>query len=201
MKTWFSINGKPWFLILLREKYQRFFYEMQFKKTFAGVLNTASKTQHYLPASLKSGDFLRCIRICVLQQQDQGNSSDDSTKTELKTGQTKLTRRWSAGGKRWRNTGEWKNSGNKMKANAGDPVQVGRKKNRNETEQQKPKYPENTVKYLLMTGPWQFVRFMDDTGEISHVCFLTTGAGWLWSQWPLFKAAFQHFLALTLDIL
>lgn len=104
---------------------------MQFKKTFAGVLNTASKTQHYLPASLKSGDFLRCIRICVLQQQDQGNSSDDSTKTKLKTGQTKLTRRWSAGGKRWRNTGEWsewKNSGNKMKANAGDPVQVGRKK-------------------------------------------------------------------------
>ena len=124
---------------------------MQFKKTFAGVLNTESKTQHYLPASLKSGDFLRCIRICVLQLQDQGNSSDDSTKTELKTGQTKLTRRWSAGGKRWRNTGEWsewKNSGNKMKANAGDPVQVGRKKKQERNRTTETKIPRKHSQIL-----------------------------------------------------
>lgn len=45
-----------------------------------------------------------------------GNSTDDSTKTELKTEiQTQLTRGCGAGGVRWRNTGEgteWKNTGN-----------------------------------------------------------------------------------------
>lgn len=101
-------------------------------------------SQHYRNLVI----FLSCIRICVLQQQDQGYS----TKTELKTGQTKLTRgmkcRWKEVEKhRWV---EWKNTGNRTKANDGYPVQVWRK------SQQE----GNRAKDLLMTGPWQFVCYI-----------------------------------------
>lgn len=30
-----------------------------------------------------------------------------------------------------------------------------------------------------------------------RVCFLTRSAGWMWSQWPLFKAMVHHLLVLT----